>query len=84
MKKSLLVLVGYNVNNCTQWDRKKEPLFSYEEIFLKRDAIRQNLVILLLMNIIIDVTYLIYGISTNFHRLLWKKCDVGHTSLTMV
>jgi len=30
------------------------------------------------MNIIINVTYLISGIYTNFHRLLCKKCDVGY------
>jgi len=30
------------------------------------------------MNIIIDVTYLVSGIYTNFLRLLRKKCDVGY------
>ena len=30
------------------------------------------------MNIIIDVTYLIYGIYTNFRRLLCKNCDGGY------
>ena len=30
------------------------------------------------MNIIIDVTYLISGINTDFHRLLCIECDVGH------
>jgi len=31
------------------------------------------------MNIIVDVTYLISGIYTNFRRLLLcKKCDVGY------
>ena len=30
------------------------------------------------MNVIIDVTYLIYEIYANFHRLLCKKCDVWH------
>jgi len=30
------------------------------------------------MNIIVDVTYLTFGILANFHRLLCKKCDVGH------
>jgi len=29
------------------------------------------------MNIVVDVTYLIFGIVTNFRRLLYKKCDVG-------
>ena len=41
-------------------------------------VIWQNLVLLLLTNIIIDVTYLISWIHTNFHRLLSKKCDVGY------
>jgi len=35
-------------------------------------------VLLLLINIIIDVSYLISGIYTNFFRLLCKKCDVGY------
>ena len=31
------------------------------------------------MNIIIDVTYFISGIYTNFHRLLLcKKCDIRY------
>ena len=30
------------------------------------------------MNIVVDGTYLISGIYTNFRRLLWKKCDVGY------
>ena len=30
------------------------------------------------MNIVIDVTYVIYGIYTNFRRLLCKNCDVGY------
>jgi len=32
----------------------------------------------MLMNISIDVTYLISGIYTNFPRLLCRKCDVGY------
>ena len=32
----------------------------------------------MLVNIIIDVTYLISRIYANFHRLLCKKCDVGY------
>jgi len=35
-------------------------------------------VLLLLINIIIDVSYLISGIYTNFFQLLRKKCDVGY------
>jgi len=30
------------------------------------------------MNIIIDVTYVISGIYTNFHSLLCKECDMGY------
>ena len=30
------------------------------------------------MNIVVDGTYLISGIYTNFRRLLCKKCDVGY------
>ena len=30
------------------------------------------------MNIIVDVTYLISGIYTNFHTFVCKKCDVGY------
>jgi len=41
-------------------------------------VIWQNLVLLLLMNIVVDVTYLIAGIYTNFCTFLCKKCDVGY------
>jgi len=44
---------------------------------LIRNVIWQNLVLLLLMNIIIDVPYLIYGIYTNFRTFYGKKCDIG-------
>jgi len=43
-----------------------------------RNVIWQSLVLLLLMNIIIDVTYLISWIYINFRRLLRKKCGVGY------
>ena len=36
------------------------------------------------MNIIIDVNYLIFGIYTNFRRLLCKKCDVGYYVIILV
>jgi len=52
----------------TPYGRKKEPLFFHEYILI-RDVIRQNFVLLLSMNIIIDDTYLISGIYTNFRRL---------------
>jgi len=42
------------------------------------NVILQNLVLLLLVNIIIDVTYLISGIYTNFCTFLCKNCDVGY------
>jgi len=45
---------------------------------LIRNAVWQNLVLLFLMNIIIDVTYLISWIYTNFRSLLRKKCEVGY------
>ena len=35
----------------------------------------------LLMNIIVDITYLTSEISTNFHRILCEKCDVHHKPL---
>jgi len=41
-------------------------------------VIWQNLVLLLLVNIIVDVTYLIAGIYTNFCTFLCKKCDLGY------
>jgi len=43
-----------------------------------RNVIWPNLVFLLLVTIIIDVTYLVSWIYNNFHRLLCKKCDVGY------
>ena len=42
------------------------------------NVIWQNLVLLLLVNIIIDVTYLISGIYTDFSTFLCKNCDVGY------
>jgi len=58
--------------------QKKGNTFLLLIYLLIRNVIWQSLVVLLLTNIIIDVTYLISGISTNFHRLLYKKCDVGY------
>jgi len=62
----------------TLWGRKKEQHFLLRINLLTRNAIWQNLVLLMLMNIIIDGTYLISGISTNFHSLLCENCDVGY------
>ena len=42
----------------------------------------KNLVPLLLVNVVIDVTYLISGIYTNISTFLYKKCGVGYNSLT--
>jgi len=42
------------------------------------NVIWQNLVHLLLMNIVIDVTYLISGIDTNLCTFLCKNYDVGY------
>jgi len=51
-----------------------------KSFYTQRNVIWQNLVglLLLLMNIDVDGTYLISGIYTNFRRLLCKKCDVGY------
>ena len=37
-----------------------------------------KLVLVFLMNIIINDTYRISGLYTNFHAFLCKKCDVGY------
>ena len=52
---------------------KKGTTFRLLIHLLACSAISQNLVLLLLMNIIVDVTYLISGISTNFHTFLPQK-----------
>jgi len=43
-----------------------------------RNVFDENLVLLLLVNIIVDVTSLISGICANFRRLLCKMCDIGY------
>jgi len=58
--------------------QKKGTTFLLRINLLMHNVIWQNLILLLLMNIIIDVIYLISGIYTNFHRLPCKKCDVGY------
>jgi len=58
--------------------QKKGNTFLLLIYLLIRNVIWQSLVVLLLTNIIIDVTYLISGIYSNFYRLLYKKCDVGY------
>jgi len=62
---------------------KKEPLFFLWLNLLIRNVIWQTLVslLLLLMNIIVDVSYLISGIYINFRRFLCKKCDVGYYTI---
>jgi len=54
------------VNQCTPWGRKKGTTFLLGINLLICNVIWQNLVLLLLLNITIDVTYLISGIYTNF------------------
>jgi len=75
-----LCAIGGPASRHMQLHRKAEKgtTFLLWINLLIRSVIWQHLVLLLLMNIIIDVTYLISGISTNFHRLLCKKCDVGY------
>jgi len=51
--------------------------FSFMNKSFIRNVIRQNLGLLLSMNIIVDIAYLVSGIYTNFRRLLSKTCDVG-------
>jgi len=43
-----------------------------------RNVIGQNLELLLLVNNIVDITDMIYGISTNFYTFLCQKCYVGY------
>ena len=50
--------------------------FSFMKKSFNSNVIWQNLELLLLVNIIVNVTYLISGIYTNFCRLLRRKCDV--------
>ena len=57
---------------------KKGTTFRLLIHLLACNAISQNLVLLLLVNIIVDVTYLISGIYTNFHTFLRRKCDIGY------
>ena len=52
-----------------------EPLFFMSNLLIRR-VIRQNLVLLLLMNIIIDVTYSVSGNYTNFSIFQCKTSDV--------
>ena len=75
----LLWLTNFSWLNSTPWDGKKEPRhFSFINRLhlLIRNLIGQNLALLLLENIIIDITCLISGIYSNFRRLLCKKCEI--------
>jgi len=60
-------------------DAEKRNHFSFmnESFSMQCNLTKFSTLSLLLMNIIVDVTYLISGIFTNFHRLLCKKRDVG-------
>jgi len=60
----------------TPLGRNKEPLLWINLLICI--VIWENLVLLLLFNIIDDVTYLISGIYTNLHTFQCKKCDVGY------
>jgi len=50
---------------------------NYSSVMNKSFNMQYNLANFSVINMIVDVTYLIYGIYTNFCRLLCKKCDVG-------
>ena len=56
--------------------QKKRTAFLLWISFLICNVTWQNLVLLLLVNIIVDVTCLISGIYTNLCIFLCKKCDV--------
>jgi len=58
--------------------RQKKNHLSFMNKSLNMQRNLTKLVLLLLINIIVDVSYLISGIYTNFCRLLCKKCDVGY------
>ena len=58
--------------------QKKGSTFLLWINLLIHNAISQNLVLLLFVNITTDITYFISGIYTDFHKLLYKKCDVGY------
>jgi len=59
-------------------DDEKRNHFSSMNKSVNTQCNSTKFILLLLMNIIIDVTYLISGINTNFQRLLCIECDVGH------
>ena len=58
---------------CTPWRRKGNHFSFMNKSFNTRNVIWQNLVVLLLMNSIIDATYSVSGISTNFHTFFAKS-----------
>ena len=62
-------------NKVVHREAEKGTTFLLRINLLICNVIWQNLVLLLLMNIIMDATYLIYGICTNLCTLLCKKCD---------
>jgi len=87
LKRSCLIATYYNGYCSTAYwwayihsEAERRNRFLWINLLI-RIVIWENLVPLLLMNIIIDVTFLICGIYTNFRRLLCKKCDYDITSL---
>jgi len=58
---------------CIHREAEKGTTFLLRITLLTHNVIWQNLVLLLLVNIIVDVTYLISWIYINFGRLLCKK-----------
>jgi len=76
--KAIVITQPHRIHaSHTPWGRKKEPLSFVNKSF-NTQCIVTKFSTLMLMNIIIDVIYLVYGIYTNFRRLLCKKCDVGY------
>jgi len=73
-----LLTLCITANRLSLRGRKTGTTFLLWIYMLMRSVIWQNLLVLLLMNVIIDVTCIISGIYTNFRTFLCKKCDVGH------
>ena len=69
---------SFGANNIYTVRQKKGTTFLLQINLLICNVIWQNLVLLSLVNIIVDVPYLIFWIYPNFCRLLCKKCDVGY------
>jgi len=72
-----LIYLFWNRTRSTPWGRKKETLLFCEWIFFIRNVTWQNLVLVLLQNIVIDVTYLISEIYTRifvgYCAKVWRR-----------